>query len=329
MSLHANISIFVPHLGCPKKCSFCNQNSITGQTKAPTAADIDDSVRIAAASMGYIAEQTEIAFFGGSFTAIDRAYMCCLLESAFKYVKSGIVGGIRISTRPDAIDEEVLDILKGCGVTAIELGAQSMDEEVLKLNNRGHSVEDVINASQLIKSRGFSLGLQMMTGLYGDTPQKAIATAQKLISLNPETVRIYPTVILKNTALAKLYKDNKYLPQTLQEATDLCAVLLKMFYQAGIKVIRLGLHTIEEADYVAGPWHPSMRELCEGKIYLEKALQTLETAGEYIIYVNKSAVSKMVGQKRCNIEYLKTLGFDCRVAVDNGLSEFEVITTRV
>ena len=175
-----NISIFVPHNGCPQQCSFCNQKTITGQAYQPTAKDVDEAVQKALRKKGY---EFEIAFFGGSFTAIDRAYMTELLDAAEPYVKSGAVKGIRISTRPDYIDDEILTLLKAKGVTAIELGAQSMDDEVLSANMRGHTAEDVVNASTLIKSYGFELGLQMMTGLYLDTDEKDIETARKIIEL--------------------------------------------------------------------------------------------------------------------------------------------------
>ena len=174
-----NISLFIPHLGCPHKCSFCNQNTITGKQTQPGADDVRAAVETALKKKNY---DYEIAFFGGSFTAIDREYMLSLLKAAYDYVKDGRVNGIRISTRPDCIDEEVLDILKKYGVTSIELGAQSMDDEVLRANFRGHTAEDVENASRLIKSYGFELGLQMMTGLYLDTDEKAVETAKKLIA---------------------------------------------------------------------------------------------------------------------------------------------------
>ena len=255
---HSNISIFVPHIGCPNKCSFCNQRYITGACKGPGADDVGAAVAAAQSSKNYDPATTEIAFFGGSFTAINRNYMTDLLEAAAVFVREGSVRGIRISTRPDAIDEEILCILKDYGVTSIELGAQSMNDRVLKMNNRGHTVRDVENASALIKRHGFELGLQMMTGLYGDSDSSAIHTAEKLIALRPDTVRIYPTIVLKDTDLAALYADNIYKPQTLSEAVKLAAELYTMFEENGVRVIRLGLHSIEEKAYIAGPWHPAL-----------------------------------------------------------------------
>ncbi len=329
MKKHANISIFVPHLGCPQQCSFCNQRYIARTEKQPDTKDIDDAVKIAVLSKNYNPETTELAFFGGSFTAIDRDYMLSLLAAAYKYKKSGVISGIRVSTRPDAINPEVLNILKQFGVTSIELGAQSMCDDVLKLNHRGHTAADVENASKLIKDYGFQLGLQMMTGLLGDTDKKATETAERIIKLRPDTVRIYPTIVLEDTYLGELFKTGKYLPQTLDSAVFLTAKLLTMFYENDISVIRIGLHTVDEAKYLSGPWHPAFRELCEAEIYLEKVKNALTVKGDYIIYVKKGSLSKMNGQKRKNIEVLKNLGYNCRVAEDETLQEFQIKTERV
>lgn len=321
---HANISVFVPHIGCPNMCSFCNQRYITGTFKAPLKSDVVNAVETAVKSSRYNPHNTEIAFFGGSFTAINRNYMTELLKTAYTYVKNGTVRGIRISTRPDAIDDEIISILRSYGVTSIELGAQSMSDRVLKMNNRGHSVEDVVRSSEMIKQAGFELGLQMMTGLYGDTDELALKTAETIIKLSPDTVRIYPTIVLKGTDLAALYSDNKYQPQTLEDAVSLCTVLYKKFTDNGIRVIRLGLHSIENEAYIAGPWHPAFSELCQSQIMLEKALETLAEKGKYIIYVSSGSVSKMVGQKRKNINTLKAKGYDCRIKATPELKDFEI-----
>lgn len=325
---HANISIFVPHIGCPNMCSFCNQRHITGANKAPRQQDVIEAVKTAAKSSNYVPQNTEIAFFGGSFTAINRNYMLDLLKTANIFVKNGVVSGIRISTRPDAIDDEILTLLKENGVTSIELGAQSLNDNVLRNNNRGHTSKDVETASNLIKKYGFTLGLQMMTGLYSDCDEYAISTAEKIIKLCPDTVRIYPTIVLKNTDLAALYYDNKYKPQTLDEAVSLCTVLLKMFNDSNINVIRLGLHSIEKDSYIAGPWHPAFSELCYSKIMFEKAINSLETAGKYTLYVNSSCISKMIGQSKKNIFDLKKLGFDCVVKPDNFLGIHQIRVER-
>lgn len=325
---HANISIFVPHIGCPNNCSFCNQRYITGVTTAPHPSDIMGAVANAVKGKKYNPKTTEIAFFGGSFTAINRNYMTDLLRNAYAFVKDGTVSGIRISTRPDAIDEEILSLLKDYGVTSIELGAQSLNDKVLRANNRGHSVKDVENASKLIKDFGFSLGLQMMTGLYKDSDELALKTTKGIIDLKPDTVRIYPTIVLKDTYLAALYDDKKYEPQTLQEAVDLCAELFMLFENAGVKVIRLGLHSIEKEAYVAGPWHPAFSELCQSKVFLNMTLERLKDKGDYNIFVNSNSVSKMVGQSKCNIEYLKNAGYNCKVLINDAVKDYKIITER-
>ena len=329
---HINVALLVPHKGCPHMCSFCNQKTISGTSGELTASDIDEAVRIAT-SKEYDKTNSEIAFFGGSFTAIDREYMTYLLESAYPYVEKGVFKGIRCSTRPDAIDDEVLTILKKYGVTAIELGAQSMDDEVLSMNDRGHTAEDVVKASEKIKKHGFELGLQMMTGLYGSTREKDIKTAEKLIELKPETVRIYPTVVLENTRLACLHRSGEYTPETTQEAVVNCSVILDMFNNAGIKVIRLGLHSggNVEGGFVAGAFHPAFRELCESRIYFEKLRKYIEEEkikGKITIYVCPSEISKMTGQKKGNILLLEQMGVYAGVRGDGSLGKYEFRAVR-
>ncbi len=324
---HKNIALFVAHAGCPNTCSFCNQRIISGKTETATADDVKRAMKIALDSGCH---DGQLAFFGGSFTAIDRDYMISLLEAAHPYVLNRSITGIRISTRPDAIDTEILELLKYYGVEAIELGAQSMDERVLSLNRRGHTAEDVKRASELIKSHGFELGLQMMTGLYGDTDEGAVYTANEFIKLAPTTVRIYPTVVLEGTDLCTLYRSGEYKPETLDEAVNLCSVLLRMFEDAGIKVIRLGLHSggNVEDGYIAGAYHPALRELCESKIFYERVLADLSeydnsAENEYKIFVNPKEISKMTGQKRINIVKLKDKNYSCKVFSDEKLKKNE------
>lgn len=307
---HVNVSLFVPHLGCPHSCIFCNQNTISGQTEPLTKEEIIRSADIAAKCEHDI-NSSEIAFFGGSFTAIKRSLMIEYLETAKPYIGRDF-GGIRLSTRPDCIDDEILALLKSYGVTAIELGAQSMCQEVLDANERGHTPEDTIRASKLIKDAGFSLGLQMMTGLYMSNDEKDIYTAECFTKLKPDTVRVYPTVVLENTKLCRLYREGKYIPQTLETAVPLCARLLDIFDDAGIKVIRMGLHSggNVEDGYVAGAYHPAFRELCEGEAYRRKTEELLKDkpAGAYTVYVNPREISKAVGQKKCNCNYFMKEG---------------------
>lgn len=316
-----NISIFVPHLGCPCQCSFCNQKTITGKTEQPTAYDVDKAVQTALKRKGF---DYEIAFFGGSFTAIDRDYMESLLEGAYKYVKSNDVNGIRISTRPDCIDEEILSLLKKYGVTSIELGAQSMDNDVLEANRRGHTAEDVVKASELVKSYGFELGLQMMTGLYKDTCEKSIETTRKIIELKPDTVRIYPTVVLKGTYLAELYLSGEYKPLNADESAELCAVLVPMLEKAGIKIIRLGLHSSEDVkkNMLAGGFHDSFGELVKSRIMVNKILEL--PPADYQVFVNSRSLSKLKGNNKSNIYLLIERGYNIKIIIDNSLDVDEL-----
>lgn len=327
---HSNVAIFVPHNGCPHNCSFCNQREITGQQSQPCTRDVTDAITIARETLKENTKNAEIAFFGGSFTAIDRAYMESLLSAASPAVKSGEFAGIRISTRPDAIDKEILDILHRYGVTAIELGAQSMSDEVLTANERGHTRADIINSSKLITEEGFSLGLQMMTGLYKSNTELDRESAHEIAELEPDTVRIYPTVVLKGTELYNLYKSNEYTPQTLEDAVDLCSELLLYFEDRNIKVIRLGLHDSDSlrSGMAAGIFHPAFRELCESKIMYDNCIKALEKSGIHSgvaeIFVNPRSVSRLVGQKRKNIEKLKEHGINAIVRQDMRLSKYEV-----
>lgn len=325
---HINVALFVPDEGCPHRCSFCNQKTISGKTKRLEIKDIDSAVETALESAD--CNKGEIAFFGGSFTAIDKTYMISLLERAKLYIDKGLFAGIRISTRPDCINEEILHILKHYGVTSIELGCQSMDDEVLRLNNRGHSAKDVVYSAEMIKSYGFELGVQMMTGLYGDNKEKAIETAKKLIALSPDTARIYPTVVLENTELERLCKLGEYKPQTVDEAADICSELLMMFHEADIRVIRVGLHSggnVEEG-FVEGAYHPAFREICESRIYLRKVLSEIgrqgTPKGDLTVTVGPSFVSMMSGQKKSNSQKLREMGYNLKIKQDSKLKKYEV-----
>ncbi len=324
MSGRASVAIFVPHVGCPHRCSFCDQRAITGSQSVPHAQDVLSACE-RAVECGADLKNTEIAFFGGSFTAVPREYMLELLEAAKIYVKKGF-RGIRLSTRPDAIDSEVLGILKDYGVTSIELGAQSMSDEVLMLNERGHTAEDVVRASSLVKEYGFTLGLQMMVGLYGSTPDTDIYTAERLIALKPSEARIYPTVILKNTRLGELFLKGEYRPYDLDGAVALCARLLDMFESAGISVIKLGLHSSQdvEKDMLGGLYHPAFRELCESLRYRNEMERLIGDDKQVAFTVPPKELSKVLGQKRSNIEYFRSKGVEVRVIPDPNASEHRI-----
>ncbi|WP_444657892.1 elongator complex protein 3 [Caproiciproducens sp. R2] len=324
---HANVAIFVPHNGCPHQCSFCNQRAITGQLAQPSPQDVQNAAGIAKNSLRGNTKNAEIAFFGGSFTAIEPGYMVSLLEAAAPFVNDGTFAGIRVSTRPDCIDEEILKLLKKYGVTSIELGAQSMDDRVLRLNRRGHTAQQVAAAARLVKSNGFTLGLQMMTGLYGDTAEGSVLTARKLAALHPENMRIYPTVIMRGTELGDRYLGGEYRTLNLEETVQLCAGLLDFFEDQGIRVIRLGLHSSPELerDMLAGPWHPAFRELCESARLLRRISaylrQNPQLKDSIMIKVNPKTASKAAGQKKCNLAALAQLGYCAKIVQDAGVEE--------
>lgn len=327
---HRNIALFVPDEGCPHRCSFCNQRTISGSVKRLEPQDVHEAVKIALQAP-FESIGSEIAFFGGSFTAIERGYMISLLESAKEYIDKGVFSGIRISTRPDCIDDEILCLLKKYRVTAVEIGCQSMSDRVLALNARGHSSADIINAAGLIRKHGFELGVQMMTGLLGDDDETAVKTAKRLIALSPDTARIYPTVVLSGTALEEAYLRGEYRPQSMDEAVSLCSRLLLMFEESKVRVIRLGLHSggNVEDGYVAGAYHPAFRELCESKIYFDKTMSALEKADipnkKAEITVGKKYISQFLGQKRSNVNRLASLGYEITVRQAEELKQYQII----
>lgn len=330
---HNNISIFIPHIGCPHMCSFCNQNTISGTQKAPTG---DEVREICEKAYNEISDKSdsEIAFFGGSFTAVPHKYMIELLESVQDFIGKNGFKGIRISTRPDCINSEILDVLKKYNVTSIELGAQSMSDKVLSANERGHSSEDVFKASNLIRQYKFELGLQMMIGLYKSTIDDEYYTMDKIIEIRPDTVRIYPVVILRGTKLDELYQSGEYKlfcnkdkKSDFQDVVELSANMMEKFQHNDIKVIKCGLHASEfvEKDMTGGFYHPAFRELCEAEIYKHLIFEKLEILQKNcIIAVNTKCISKAVGQKKSNIEYFKNLGINIKIIGDEKVSEYEV-----
>lgn len=307
------IPIFVPHMGCPHDCIFCNQRKITNYKDV---LDEENIVKYIEDYLGYFKNKetkVEIAFYGGSFTGLDRELMISYLNLANRYILKGQVDGIRLSTRPDYIDSEILDILKKYGVTTIELGIQSLNNRVLILNERGHSVECIYNSSEMIKKFGFKLGLQMMLGLYGDDFQKSLNTAFEFCKIKPDFVRIYPTLVIKDTYLEKLYEMKKYIPMTMEEAIELSKYLVILFEKNQIEIIRLGLQSSdnisEDGDVVAGPFHPAFRELVEGEIYLDLLEEYFKKEGikntTFNIECSNSEVSKISGNKKKNTLYFR------------------------
>jgi histone acetyltransferase (RNA polymerase elongator complex component) len=310
MKNKTNAAVFIPHLGCPHKCSFCDQNRITKAAKSVTSDDVSAILDKHVLSLQRRSMTAEIAFFGGTFTALDRDYREDLLSTANYYLKkhSALFTGIRCSTRPDYVDEIVLEQLKKHGVTAIELGAQSMDDEVLRLNERGHTSDDVRKSARLIKAFGFEPGLQMMTGLLGDTREKSLYTCDELVALKPDTVRIYPTVVLPGTRLAEINHE----PFSLDETIELCAEIYGRFIENNIRVIRLGLN-------ISGYSTP-IGELSIGRYYYKKMLafmQKCETT-KFKVYTDRKNISKINGHKCENKTKLEKLGFTYKIKEKQG-----------
>ena len=310
MSARAYIlPVFVPHWGCPHACVFCNQRRISGAVMPATAEDVKKAIQEAAAFLPKGGKR-QLAFYGGSFTAIPVKEQEALLGAAKEAMDRSEIDSIRLSTRPDAIDGAALSRLKAYSVETIELGAQSMDDKVLHLSERGHTAHDVERASELIKAAGFQLILQMMTGLPGTSDESDIETARRLIALKPDGVRIYPTVIVRDTALCDMWQAGAYEEHTVEDAVRVCAKIVPLFEKAGIPVIRLGLNPTEELSggaAVAGAYHPALGELVKSRILLEKAralLKGTEPGSRVTLLVGRGKASQMVGQHRENIRRL-------------------------
>lgn len=293
------IPIFVVHEGCPHKCVFCNQNTITGSVNKVDSDYVDITVKEYLDTLPKNGATIEISFFGGTFTAIPYERQIELLSCAKKYKDRGLIKSIRLSTRPDYINDSILSYLKEYGVDIIELGVQSMDDEVLFKSGRGHTAGDVEKAALLIKKYGFILGFQVMPGLPGDTREKDIKTVKSLISLKPDLFRIYPALVIKNTPMEKMYNDGIYIPYSLHEALLISKVLYGMLTANGINVIRIGLQPTSEIntgkEVIAGPFHPAFGELVDGLIIHDLILDMphIKDANSVTITVSKYDISKL------------------------------------
>lgn len=304
---HVNIPVFIPHLGCPNQCVFCNQRFISGVRKF----DPGDLVKIIEKSLSTVSEDdfVEIAFFGGSFTGIDRSLMTRLLEIADKYVESGVVKSVRCSTRPDYIDEEIIGILKKHHVDVVELGLQSVSDRVLFETKRNHTFADEKKACKMITDAGIRLVGQMMIGLPFSTLEDELETADFIINSGAEAARVYPTVVFKETELCEMTSLGLYTPLTLDDAVVRAARVVSEFRKAGIQVIRIGLCSSDnlssDNSYFAGPNHPALGELVENQIYFDKIINlaknfNLNEDSVLCVNVPQGSLSKAVGQKKRN-----------------------------
>lgn len=328
------IPIFVPHLGCPNDCTFCNQRKISGQMKKITESDVIDTIEFYLSNFKEKNAYKEVAFYGGSFTGIDEETQNKLLEIAYEYVKEKKIDGIRISTRPDYIDKKTLKRLKKYKVKTIELGCQSTNDFVLQKCKRGHTYNDIVKASKLIRWYGFTLGHQMMVGLPESSALDDIKTAKDLIKLKPKIVRIYPVLVIRGTELENEYNNGEYEPLTVDQAVERCKELCYLFKKKKINVIRIGLQNTETisspgstgSEVVAGPYHETFRQLVESSMYydilLEKMKKISTKAKEIEIIVNPQDVNDVVGYKRENLNKLEEL-YEVNIVVKQDIKQKE------
>ncbi|MBW2563758.1 MAG: radical SAM protein [Deltaproteobacteria bacterium] len=308
------IPVFLPNIGCPHQCAFCNQSAITSiKQKIPSPERLHKIVNNFLKYKGKDRDLVQIAFFGGNFLGLKAAHIKSLLYEASKFVTAGSVDSLRFSTRPDTINNETLDILSPFPVSTIELGVQSMDDHVLAMSKRGHTSADTKNAVRLLKERDYEIGLQMMVGLPGDDETKAQLTGRQLADMSPDFVRIYPTVVLSGSLLAKWYQNGKYAPMPLEQCIILVKNLYLMFRENDIKVIRMGLQASEDlekgSEILAGPYHSAFGHLVFSRVFLDRATAILETEvsvrDEVCIKVHPRSISKMRGLKNRNVKTLK------------------------
>ena len=338
------IPIFVPHLGCPNDCTFCNQKSISGEQKMITTEDIKNTIEYFLENVKEKNSYKEVAFFGGSFTGIEYEKQEEYLKTAYEYIKKKKINSIRISTRPDYINKKELKLLKKYKVKTIELGVQSSNDYILKKIGRGHTFEDVIKASKMIRMHRFKLGHQMMVGLPDSTKIDDINTAKALIKLKPKIVRIYPVLVVKGTQLEKDYNNGEYEPISLVQAVETCKELVAMFNKKKIEVIRIGLQTTEEisdpkndgSEVVAGPYHPAFRQLVESGLWYDSIVSKIKKLNvkvkEVQVTVNPIDVNNVIGHKKDNAIKLKEL-YDVDLIVEQdenikqGKSKIEITKT--
>jgi len=326
---HFTIPIFIPQLGCPFQCIFCDQEKITSRGHVPDSEEVHNIISQYHCSFPKGKKHVEVGFFGGNFTGLSLAEQEKYLQVVFPYLQDGTIQGIRLSTRPDYIDEDRLSMLKKYGVTTIELGAQSLDEEVLCKAARGHTAGDVEMASRLIRMHGFRLGLQMMIGLPGDSLEKTLYTTDRIISLGARETRIYPVLVIKDTKLEEWYREGKYLPLSLEEAVFWLKTIIPLFEAAHVEVTRVGLHSSiglqTGKELVAGPYHPSIRELAMTEVWWDRLMKFIsEQKGDRItITVHPSQYNIAIGYYGKNRKRLLNYYRSVNFTEDNFLNESE------
>lgn len=325
---HYNIPIFIPEEACPNQCVFCDQRQISGVREVPLPDEVPGIINQYLATINYRESHVEVAFFGGSFTGLMKSTQKQYLSTVQTFIADGKVKSIRLSTRPDYIDEDILTMLKSFHVGCIELGAQSTDDEVLEWSGRGHDAGAVFDAARLIKSFGFELGLQMMIGLPGDNLEKSIQTAKDFISLGADNTRIYPTLVIKNTELANMYAKGEYIPLTIEMAANWCAIILRMFEESDVKVLRVGLHPSEDLTdgkgYIDGPFHASFKELVLTKIWQEELMKINSiTQKDIYISIAPKQLNYAIGFKGINREMLLKNFRNVKFLEDNTCTRYQ------
>jgi histone acetyltransferase (RNA polymerase elongator complex component) len=304
------VPFFISHKGCPHRCVFCDQKRITGSAgEIPSEADILDTIAEGRKSAGSV--PVEVAFYGGTFTGLPRDVQERLLRPLQPLIRSGGVVSVRVSTRPDAIDPEATDFLSGMGVGTVELGVQSMDDEVLSLAGRGHTAADTVSACRTLKEAGMKVGIQLMPGLPGDDTDRALASMDRVVGLFPDFIRIYPALVIAGTRLAELYQCGEYLPLDLEGALLVCKVMLHRAIASGVRVIRIGLQATAELDsgaVLAGPYHPAFRQLVEADLFYDLIAKLAGGGGivsPLAVFCSPSRVSDVIGQRRGNLRRLE------------------------
>ncbi|ASW42946.1 elongator complex protein 3 [Clostridium isatidis] len=307
---HYIIPIFISHIGCPHQCVFCNQDKIARTLqKEVTAEEVEETIKEYLNTINKNDATVEVSFFGGTFTAIPVNKQKELLKVAKDYKEKGLIDKIRMSTRPDAINRYILNYLKEYKIDIIELGVQSLDNEILRLSGRGHSAEDVEKSSKLIKEFDFVLGHQIMPGLPGDSFEKDIETAKKSIAMKPDICRIYPSLVIKDTPMEEMYYRGVYKPYTLEEAVQISKDIYKLYKEANVNIIRIGLQPTDTItlgkDVISGPFHPAFRELVEGSLICDKIQNCVNPEEDIIIELNSKDLSKLYANKKVFFNKLK------------------------
>lgn len=318
---HYNIPIFIAHFGCPNQCVFCNQNKITGMETNIQPEEVKGIIEEYLYTLPSIGDK-EVAFFGGTFTAISIPLQKNFLSVAKEFIDRGLVKGIRLSTRPDNMNESIVRMLKQYGVTTVELGVQSLDDKVLKLSERGYEKEEVERAVKLLKEFQIKVGIQIMPGLPGSSFESDLRTAESVRIMKPDLVRIYPTLVINDTKLEKMYKAREFSPLSLEEAVKLSSLIIAKLELSSINIIRVGLQPSddirEEGVIVAGPFHSAFRELCESYIYKVFFEEHLKKSEKILVEVSDKDVSRVCGISSSNRKYF---GDKLEIKVDKSIEK--------